>query len=250
MKVKRAVINILLILCIVAAAGSGTLLVRETVHRWENQEIFESAARLVEEVAKERMEERGGVVEKDDRLLGYDRLRQQNRDFVGWVCIEGTRIDYPVMQTKTGEDFYLDHNFEGVPFVDGSCELEEGDCRNVVLYGHHMKDQSMFADLVRYEEQSYQEEHPVILFDTWKERGEHRMIGVLRVPDVKEEMSFYRNMQCGDEKQYEAFVDEVEERSLYDCGVGDVQGEQLLTLVTCEYSTKDGRMVVVAKKIS
>ena len=70
------------------------------------------------------------------------------------------------------------------------------------------------------------------------------------MPDVKEEMSFYRNMQCGDEKQYEAFVDEVEERSLYDCGVGDVQGEQLLTLVTCEYSTKDGRMVVVAKKIS
>jgi len=256
MKVKRAVINIFLILCIVAATGSGTLLVRETVHSWENQEIFESAAQLVEEVAKERMEERGGVVEKDDRLLGYDRLRQQNRDFVGWVCIEETGIDYPVMQTRTGEDFYLDHNFErepsayGVPFVDGSCELEKGNCRNVVVYGHHMKDQSMFADLVRYEEQSYQEEHPVILFDTWKERGEYRIIGVLRVPDVEEEMSFYRNMECGDEKQYEAFVDEVEERSLYDCGVGDVQGEQLLTLVTCEYSTKDGRMVVVAKKIS
>ena len=245
--VKRAVINIFLFLCIVAVAGSGMLLVRETVHSWENREVLESAARLVEEVAKERMEERGGEVEKDDRLLGYDRLRQQNRDFGGWVCIE---------ETRTGEDFYLDHNFEGepsaygVPFVDGSCELEEGDYRNVVVYGHHMKDQSMFADLVRYEEQSYQEEHSVILFDTWKERGEYRIIGVLRVPDVKEEMSFYRNMQCGDEKQYEAFVDEVEERSLYDCGVGDVQGEQLLTLVTCEYSTKDGRMVVVAKKIS
>ena len=124
--VKRAVINIFLFLCIVAVAGSGMLLVRETVHSWENREVLESAARLVEEVAKERMEERGGEVEKDDRLLGYDRLRQQNRDFVGWVCIEETGIDYPVMQTRTGEDFYLDHNFEGepsaygVPFVDGS----------------------------------------------------------------------------------------------------------------------------------
>ena len=76
----------------------------------------------------------------------------------------------------------------------------------------------MFADLIRYEEQSYQKEHPVILFDTWKERGEYQIIGILRVPDVEEEMAFYRNMQCGDEKQYEAFVKEVKGRSLYDCG--------------------------------
>lgn len=230
------------------------MLVEAVVRGGKNQSLLESAAELVNSVAKEGMKEAGGSDEAGGRLSGYKELARQNRDLAGWICIEGTGIDYPVMQTEE-EDFYLNHNFRressayGVPFVDRACELGEG-CRNVVLYGHHMKDGSMFADLVRYAEKSFYEEHPVIRFDTLDECGEYQITGVLIVPAVEAEMEFYTNMQAGDEWQYKKFVNEVTRCSLYDCGVEIGESASLLTLITCEYSMKEGRMVVVARKIS
>lgn len=230
------------------------MLVEAVVRGRKNQSLLESAAELVNSVAKNEMKEAGGSDEADGRLSGYEELAQQNRDLAGWICIEGTGINYPVMQTEE-EEFYLNHNFRGessaygVPFVDQACELGEG-CRNVVLYGHHMKDGSMFADLVRYAEKSFYEEHPVIRFDTLDECGEYQITGVLIVPAVEAEKEFYANMQAGDERQYEKFVNEVTRRSLYDCGVEIGENASLLTLITCEYSTKEGRMIVVARKIS
>ncbi len=255
MKIKKLVIDILLVCCILVAAGSGWLLVREAARAGKNCGILESAAVVVNDVVKEKMEAEDWEDEGNLRLLGYEVLWRQNHDLAGWIAIEGTRIDYPVMQTEAGEDFYLDHNWKGessaygVPFADGNCKLGGG-CRNVVVYGHHMKDGSMFADLVRYEDESFYEAHPVIRFDTLEACGEYQIIGVLRVPAVEEEKSFYLDMQAENEEQYERYVDTVKDRSLYDCGVEMEEKTPLLTLVTCEYSRKEGRMIVVAKKIS
>lgn len=255
MRMRKNVTNGLLAICILVAVWSGAMLVREIVVGRVNQNILESAAVFVSEIADEGTV--NGVVEtaEDPRLDGYRELWRQNEDLIGWVSIEGTGIDAPVMQTEAGMDFYLDHNFEGessaygVPFVDGNCRLEDG-CPNVVVYGHHMKDGSMFADLVRYEDKSFYEAHPVIRFDTLEACGEYRIIGVLRIPAVEEETDFYLDMQAENEEQYEMFVETVLERSLYDCGVKMEEKAQLLTLITCEYSRKEGRMIVVAKKIS
>lgn len=268
MKLKSILLNILLTVCMLTAVWSGGWLVRELGRGRENRKMLESVAGVVDEVEKERMvdgeraDEAGGAGGVDNaggkvdagRLSGYEVLGRQNGDLAGWVCIEGTGIDYPVMQTEAGVDYYVDHNFEGeasaygVPFVDGACQLGDG-CRNVVVYGHHMKDGSMFSELVKYEAESFYKDHSVIRFDTLEECGEYQVIGVLKVPEVERETEFYRNMMAEDDIRYEAFADEVKTRSLYDCGVEVTVGEQLLTLITCEYSAKNGRMMVVAKKI-
>lgn len=89
---------------------------------------------------------------------GYKLLHEQNPDFIGWLQIEGSPINYPVMQSLARPDYYLTHGFDGkknrygVPYVAESCDLE-ADCPNIIIYGHHMKDGSMFAGLMEYVDQ-------------------------------------------------------------------------------------------------
>jgi sortase B len=155
---------------------------------------------------------------------GVLALHAENPDCVGWVQIEGTNINYPVMYRPDSTDYYLHRDFygnysaSGTPYVAEQCDLLTSD--NVTVYGHHMNSGSMFADLDRYKSQSYFEEHPVIRFDTIYGNGE-----------------------------YQEFVSTCKALSLYDTGVSAEYGDRLLTLSTCEYSRTNGRVVVLAKKL-
>lgn len=267
MKVKTVIINNLLVICVIMAIGSGALLAREVVREKDNKKILESVAAVVEagfngKNAAETDASEGETGENsadaievlDGRILGYQVLKEENEDLVGWVYVPGTEINYPVMQTLEEPEFYLDHNFDrekstyGVPFVDGNCNLKNEGC-NVIVYGHHMKDGSMFADLMNYTEQSFYESHSKIQFDTLSERAEYQILGAMMVPAVESESEFYSDILASDENQYQEFIKEVKKRSLYETGVEVKAGDKLLTLITCEYSSPEGRMVVVAKKI-
>lgn len=82
---------------------------------------------------------------------------------IGWITIEGTRIDYPVMQTKKKPNFYLKHAFDksysryGVPYIAENCDIDVSD--NIVIYGHHMSNGSMFSDLCRYADEDFYKAH-------------------------------------------------------------------------------------------
>ena len=100
----------------------------------------------------------------------YGALFEQNEDFIGWIKIDGTKIDYPVMQSPNNPDYYLKHSFEkaysdyGVPYIDEACAT--GISNNLVIYGHHMKNGTMFSDLCNYTDADFCKEHPIINFDT------------------------------------------------------------------------------------
>ena len=107
-------------------------------------------------------------------LPQYRELYKQDTDIVGWIKIGGTEIDYPVMYTA--DDFYLSHGFNkeasksGVPFIDKRCSVEPFGT-NTIIYGHHMKNGTMFGKLFHYQQLNFIVEHPVIQFDTLYQLG-------------------------------------------------------------------------------
>lgn len=121
----------------------------------------------------------------NDFLPQYQALYTQNSDLAGWIQIDGTNINYPVMQSKHDPDFYLKHNFEkadsphGCPYVQANCDLQTPS-DNILVYGHNMKDGTMFSDLLQYKRESFWEQHRIIRFDTLTAQAEYTVMAVFR----------------------------------------------------------------------
>lgn len=160
------------------------------------------------------------------------------------------------MYAPDNKDFYLRHNFYkeysvyGVPYLDEKTTLGANDqSENLVIYGHNMKTGTIFGCLTGYKDASYYSEHPYIDFDTVYGDGQYEVFAAFSI-DVVEDTSFVYNQYIDmDESTYNAYVDEVIKRSDVDSGIRPSYGEQLLTLSTCEYSSDNGRYVVVARRV-
>lgn len=198
-----------------------------------------------------------GEAEPREVLEEYKNLLLKNRKLIGWVKIDDTYIDYPVMQT-TDNEYYLDHNMNqeydknGTIFMDKDCNVLEPST-NYILYGHHMRNGRMFGQLDQYKDKSFYEKHPVIEFDTIYEKGTYEIMYVFRSKVYKETeivFKYYQFIDANGEQEFDSAMEEMAELSLYDTGVTAQYGDQLLTLSTCDYQETDGRFVVVAKRIS
>lgn len=197
------------------------------------------------------------IVGGEYRLLpDYATLYAANPELFGWIEIEGTAVNYPVMHTPKDPERYLhrafdgSYSFSGVPFMDAGCYYG---CGNYILYGHHMKNGTMFASIVNYANKEYWEEHPVIRFDTLYERGTYKVLAVMysRVYKSYEKNVFryYDYKDLSDPMAFTEYVRQVRRAALYNTGVDVEYGDQLITLSTCEYSAENGRFVVVARKV-
>ncbi len=188
-------------------------------------------------------------------LYQYDALWQQNHDLAGWLRIDGTVIDYPVMYTPEEPERYLHLSFDGVWAASGCLFIGEGwseTANQTVIYGHHMKDGSMFTDLEKYNSEEFAAAYPYISYDTLTETGSYEILAAFysRVYTEEEQNVFryYRYTDLSDPDEFSDYVRQVKQAALYDTGIEAVYGDQLLTLSTCSYHTDDGRFVVVAKK--
>ncbi len=187
----------------------------------------------------------------------YFPLKERNPDFFGWITIDNTQINYPVMYCPEEPERYLHQNFDGefsqsgVPFL--SADWEEG-CGNYLIYGHHMKNGSMFASLTAYADKRYWEEHPLIRFDTLTGPGEYEVLGAFYSRIYEQEATdvfrYYDYTDLSQESVFDAYVKQVKAAALYDTGVEAAYGDQLLSLSTCSYHTEEGRFVVVARRCS
>ncbi|MBR4016622.1 MAG: class B sortase [Oscillospiraceae bacterium] len=188
-------------------------------------------------------------------LREYAPLYELNHDFVGWIRIDGTKVSYPVMQSPEWVNYYLKRDFygnesrHGTIYANESANLQEHS-DNITLYGHKMKDGSMFASLHNYKDKAVFDAQPYIEFDTIYDYNTYQIMAVF-ITDAYIETGFaYHNFVDGNEESFNAFVAKCKELALYDTGVDAVYGDKLLTLSTCEHSINNGRFVVVAKKIS
>lgn len=273
---KRIIGICLIIVFSVSAIVSGRLFWKEYRDAKASEEAFSSLAGLVQDTGQNGGEDGStgdytdatgiGTLDNDEVLPDeemaaedaakayekYGALYEQNNDFVGWIQIDGTNINYPVMQTPDNPDYYLKHSFEktwsdyGVPYLDEACVI--GQSNNLVIYGHHMSNGSMFCDLELYSDPAFCMDHPVIRFDTLTSFGEYEVIAVFRYNTNQETFRYDREVNM-DEGRFSWFIEQVHARELFSTGKDASFGDQLLTLSTCEYTYKNGRLVVVARKV-
>lgn len=273
---KRIIGICLIIVFSVSAIVSGRLFWKEYRDAKASEEVFSSLAGLVQDTGQNGGEDGStgdytdatgiGTLDNDEVLPDeemaaedaakayekYGALYEQNNDFVGWIQIDGTNINYPVMQTPDNPDYYLKHSFEktwsdyGVPYLDEACVI--GQSNNLVIYGHHMSNGSMFCDLELYSDPAFCMDHPVIRFDTLTSFGEYEVIAVFRYNTNQETFRYDREVNM-DETRFSWFMEQVHARELFSTGKDASFGDQLLTLSTCEYTYKNGRLVVVARKV-
>lgn len=187
----------------------------------------------------------------------YKNLLKKNKKLIGWVKIDDTYIDYPVMQTSDNE-YYLDHNLNqeydknGSIFMDKDCDVLKPST-NLILYGHHMQSGKMFGSLDKYSSQDYYEDHKYIEFDTIYEKGVYEVMYVFRSRVYSEQdvvFKYYQFIDAMSEVEFNSNMKEMADMSLYDTGVTASYGDRLLTLSTCDYQETNGRFVVVAKKVA
>ena len=186
------------------------------------------------------------------RLLA---LHEKNSDCVAWIRIDGTVIDYPVMYRPQSKNYYLHRDFygkkssAGALYISEICDPDTSD--NVIIYGHHMNSGKMFAALNKYKKQSFYEDHKQIVLETLHGTEIYEIIFALTTPVYTgKDFKYYAFANAHNAAEFDSYISSCRARALYDTGWTAEYGDRLLTLSTCEYSQRIGRMLVVAKKVN
>ncbi len=191
---------------------------------------------------------------KDSKISEkLENLYKENNDLIGWLTITGTKIDYPVMQCEDDE-YYLHHSFYkekdkyGCLYVRSMADTNTPGT-NFIIYGHNMRDGSMFGTLDDYRSESFYKEHTLISFSTLYEERTYEILSVFS-SQIQDENAFpyYQFYQADTQEEFQYFYNNIKKISLYDTEITAEFGDTFLTLSTCSNDTEDGRFVVVAKR--
>ena len=186
----------------------------------------------------------------------YKSLYAENDEVIGWLKIPDTSIDYVVMyapdtpQKYLHRDFYGKESYRGCLYVDEKCDVLHSD--NIIIYGHHMKDGSMFGDLIDYQSESFYNKHKTVIFDSIYEKHTYEVVAAIKtsiLPEGVEGFRYHMYTGVNDTEKFAQYKEFIAKNALYDTGVELNEGDRLLTLSTCAYHTEDGRFIVVAKCI-
>jgi sortase B len=243
-----------------------------TLQTTEHTEVTEESTAVT--VVTEATEAPTEVTEpegiQEDRILEkYLPYYQQNQDMVGWIRLPGTKIDYPVLQTSIDNlNYYIDVDFNRQPNVAGSIYIREV-CNvfqpsgNVVIYGHNMKNETMFGSLYRYRNQSHWEKNQYIYFDNLYEEHTYQIFAVFAISADLGNYPYHEMNEFATAEEFDDFIAIVTNgpeadpaitqtiRYYYDTGIVPKFGTQLITLSTCTKTVgENGRLVLVAYRVS
>lgn len=186
----------------------------------------------------------------------YAKLFQMNEDMRGWLKVDDTLIDYPVMKSEfENGEYYLHRDFDGYYSFAGCLFIGQGcdaDSDSFVIYGHNMNNGSMFGQLDWYSDANYADEHCYIRFDTEHERRIYRVFAALRTQVYAEDedvFKYYEAVGDLDEEGYNRIVSELYNLSLIDIVELPQYPSQIMMLSTCAYHTDEGRFVVAAYRV-
>ena len=248
---------------------SGFILLRHYLGVRESKETYDQLALLVEQArpaptqaeslpegetqtTQTQSPETGG---RTDILPQYREIYNYNPDMVGWLRIDGTTINYPVMQSPEDPDYYLYRDFykkssnNGCLYTQAECNVESPS-DNITIYGHNIRGKIMFHDLSSYTQKSFWEEHRYIQYDTLTQQHTYELIAVFKTSaNLDEGYPYHRFVDAGSEEEFDEFVENCKALAFYDTGVTAKYGDKLITLSTCEYTLNNGRLAVLAKRI-
>ncbi len=253
---KKIILLILLIIFIALVSYLGYLIyqnVRDKKLNADLQKDIESAKVMPEVNEVQLSEAEQQVVNK------VNELQNENQDVKGWIQINDTKINYPLLQASEDNEYYLKRNYKkenssyGSIFLDMSSDLNNNNS-NLIIYGHNMKDGEMFQNLMYYTDKDFYDNHKVINIYTNNEARKYEIVTVFKsrvfYQNEQDVFRYYYSFDLDTEEKYNDYINNCKKIQLYDTGVNASFGEQLITLIVCEYSQTNGRFVVVAKRIS
>lgn len=259
---KKKILNGMIVIAVVWMAISGMILLliwykdEHVLDYWKNIAAFK---------------ETEGDWTGQGILPEYQSLYDMNQDMVGWIHIDSTHIDYPVMQVKEDPERYLRKNFDkeydyqGTPFVDYRCDVVPYRSFNTIIYGHYTSQDSMFRWLLNYAYENWYEKHKYIQFDTLHEKGVYEVAAVFYVDasdivlmdqwdkTAEDAYTFYNYIEIDSKEGFEKFRSNIEKLKIYDTEAEITMESRLITLICCapkEYSgiEENGRIVVIAEQ--
>lgn len=244
---KKIIYVLFLLLLISVMLISSIFIYNEVKEDNKQEKIFEELSNIIE--TKEETSTKQENVEDE---INIEELYNINNDLVGWLKIDNTSIDYPVMQTKNRPNYYLRRNFYkeysimGTPYIAEQCDLNKSD--NLIIYGHHINGNKMFGELEKYKKEEFYKNHSIIKFYTKDEIQEYKIISVFKTV-AHTGFEYYKYYNFKNESEFNTFIEKCKKLAFYNIEDTASYGDKLITLSTCEYSQDNGRLVVVAKKI-
>ena len=240
---RKIVYTIITILLISLVLISSYLIFKEKKQNEKQENTFEDLIEIVEE----------NIENQEERKIDINKLYEENKDIVGWLKIDNTTINYPIMQNINDPNYYLRRDFYknyssyGTPYMAKQCNLNSD---NIVIYGHHMKNNKMFGELEKYKSKDFYNNHKIITFTTLEKEYSYEIFAVFKTTVyTKNTFRYYENVNFENKKMYNDFINICKDKSLYQTGIEIKDKEKLITLSTCEYSNKNSRLVIVARKI-
>lgn len=206
---------------------------------------------------------------ENEILPEYKQYYEINDRVIGYIVIEGTDVDCPVIQKLEDYDYYLTHDIydkdsaQGCIILDPDSEIGIGTkekgylsdyepSTNMLVHGHNMKSGTMFGALQLFAKQDYADAHPYIVFDSLYEHRKYEIVLAFYsqvFPEESKEFKYYNFNNAKDEKEFKEWYDNICELELYHRSVDVQYGDEMITLSTCSYQTENGRFAVVGKRI-
>ena len=230
---KRMINNILLIICIFIFCISAWKL-------YGYYRSYKKAKDTYSKIAKENVK-----ISKNERKIDFKKLKSQNQDIAGWIYIRGTTIDYPIVQGKDNEE-YLHQDFNkkksssGTIFLDNNCKKDFTSDNNII-YGHHMKNGTMFAQLLKFREKSFLKKHNEIMIFT-----PDRTIHLKVISAYAQKAQNKIPVTFANDKQKKAYIKKIESMSEQTIKTFRINDSHIYTFVTCSYEWEDNRTYVHA----
>lgn len=239
------------VVALLVFAGAGTMLLKESVvDPIHNLEVINKVKDMI-----------GNDEPVDDPIPNVQPIMQrpakENPDFFGWLSIPNLKIDLPVMRDHPdNQEYYLRRNFNkeyskyGTPFLDSRNRLDGSD-RNLIIYGHNMKNKQMFGRLPEYRSLKTYASNPTISFNTLYENTEWKIFAVMltNVGEKEGPVFYYWRPDFRNDAEFMQFVDDIKIRSIINTTVDVKADDKLLMLSTCAYDVPDARFVVVARRV-
>ena len=248
---KKIVYFLIVILLIALIVISSYFIYKQIKEENEQESILKELNEIIQVDNENNLED--NLNSNND--INLTELYAKNNDLIGWIKIDNTSLNYPVMQTKDRPEYYLQRNFNkeyssyGTPFLAEEWNLDTSE--NLIVYGHHMKNSKMFGILENYKKKQYYDNHKIIKFYTLD--GEIKKYEIFAVFKTKlyesNTFKYYQNIELDSQEEYSEFIKKCCSMSFYNTGIIPNYKEKLITLSTCEYSAQNSRLVVVAKQI-
>jgi len=240
--VKNTMYYVMMCILLGVFCFSAVQMFKELKSYQDDQNAYDELNQFVEVPVEQENEE----IPETERIpqIDFESLMEINDDCIGWIYVPGTKISYPVVQT-TNNDYYLKRLFNktygisGTVFLDARNDAEMTD-RHMILYGHHMKNGTMFANAEDYKDQLYADEHPTGMYIT-PEKVYDILFFAGYLTDAYND-SWTLNFT---DAEFEDWISKSKSRSHFYSDVTPEIGDQIITLSTCSYDIADGRFVLL-----